>query len=445
MKRNRRHLSIKRGKLVISAGEKPIAWMAEERGEPGELKTVPGRYGDGGGLYLQLGDRSASWLYRYEWKGKERWMGLGPLDWVRIPDEPDPAKTRPNIHEMREAAQKARDLLRNGSDPIEHRKEEKNKLSKKAANEITFRDAAEAWHKGKVSSYKNKKHAAQVLNTLREYAFPKIGKMNIREIDTPHVLDVLTPIWHEKPETASRVRGRIESVLGWATVAGFRDGLNPARWAKHLSELLPKTSMIAEEKPHAALPYAEVPAFMQELGKREALAARALEFTILTAARTGSVIGARWPEIDWDEKVWTIPPDRMKGKKDQRRAIGLLRELHKMHDAEDGFIFIGGNEGEAISNQAMLQLLDRMGVRDRVTVHGFRSSFRDWVSERTAFPDRVAEMCLAHVIKNKAEAAYRRGDLLDARRKVMEAWAAYCYGPVAKNGSNVVSIQGVAK
>jgi integrase len=446
-------LSISKHSKLLSDGE-PIAWIDKD----GALKTEPGRYGDGRGLYLQLGDgEAASWLFRYERGGRERWLGLGSLDWV--PVAPGAVRSRPNVHEMRAAAQKARDQLREGIDPIDEKKKVQNAAASQAAKEMTFREAAETWHKKNLPTYKNAKHAKQVLTTLQQYAFPKLGRLNVSEIDTPHVVNVLEPIWHKVPETASRLRGRIEGVLGWATVSGYRQGLNPARWTNHLSELLPATGKIANVKSHAALPYPELPAFMADLAKREAPAARALELTILCATRTNETVGARWPEVDWEQKIWTIPAERMKGKKNQRRehrvplserAVGLLKKMYEMRDADDGFIFIGAQEGKPISNMAMDMLLRRMNVKTddkgqtAVTVHGFRSTFRDWLGERTSFPNHVAEMCLAHVIENKAEAAYRRGDLLDARRKVMRSWADYCYGPVVKS-AQVIPMKGVAK
>jgi integrase len=439
----RGNLSIKRGKLL--AGETPVAWV-----DDGRLVTEPGRYGDGRGLYLQLGDRSASWLFRYERDGRERWLGLGSLEWVPIPDEPDLAKTRPNIHEMRAAAQKARDLLKERIDPIDEKKKGEREAAAQVAKEMTFREAAEAWHKKNLPTYKNQKHANQVITTLRTYAFPKIGSMQVAAIDTPDIVRVLQPIWHEVPETASRVRGRIEGVLGWATVSGYRKGLNPARWTNHLSELLPATGSIANVKSHLALPYSELPSFMQELSKREAPAARALELTILCAARTNETVGARWPEVDWDQKIWTVPAERMKGKKGQRKehkvplsekALSLLRQMYEMRDADDGFIFIGAEEGKPLSNMAMDMLLRRMGVKDRATVHGFRSSFKDWAADCTSYPNQVSEMALAHVIESKVEAAYRRGDLLEKRKKLMAAWATYCYSSRPAVGTNVTPLR----
>ncbi len=458
-------LSISNHARLLSDGEE-IAWVDRN----GEIKRVPGRYGDGRGLYLELGERSASWVFRYQrndtragrqGKKRDRMLGLGPLDWVRIPGKDDPAKTRPNIHEARAEAQEARDQLANGIDPIDAKKKKADDSAAEAAKDITFREAAEAWHQSKVPSYKNAKHAAQVITTLRDYAFPILGKMNVRDIDTSHVIKVLKAIWHEKPETASRVRGRIEKVLGWATVGEYRpkDALNPARWRSHLSEVFPATGDIATVKSHAALPYVELPRFMGELSKREALAARALELTILCATRTNETLGARWPEVDWEGKVWTIPAERMKGKKNQRRehriplsqpAIAILKRLYETRDADDGFIFIGTEEGKPLSNMGMDMLLRRMNVKTddkgqtAVTVHGFRSTFKDWVSDCTSYPNIVSEMALAHVIESKVEKAYRRSDLFKKRATMMDAWAKYCYSPVA-NRANVIPLKGAAK
>ncbi len=445
---------MRRGKLSISnhsrllCGGKEIAWIDRE----GELRTVPGRYGDGYGLYLQLGDRSASWVFRYQRKTGDRMLGLGPLRWVSIPGHRDPAKTRPNIHEMRAAADKARDQLREGIDPIDEKK--KVERATAPAKVMTFREAAEAYHKLHAPKFKNAKHAKQVIQTLKTYAFPKIGSMNVADIDTPDVLRVLSPIWQTVPETASRVRGRVEGVLGWAIVNKYRPGPNPAQWRGLLENALPATGDIANVKGHAALPYGELAAFMSKLSEREAPAARALELTILCATRTSETIRARWPEIDFQNQIWTIPAERMKGKKNARRehrvplsekAIDLLRKMYEMRDADDGFIFIGAEEGKPLSNMGMDMLLRRMGVKDKATVHGFRSTFKDWAAECTSYPNIVSEMALAHVIESKVEAAYRRGDLLKKRSQLMDAWAKFCYSPRPAVGTNVTPIKGAAK
>jgi integrase len=274
--------------------------------------------------------------------------------------------------------------------------------------------------------WKNSKHTAQFLSTLRMYAYPTLGKIPVGAVDKALVLKAIETIWYTKTETASRVRGRIEAVLDFAKTRGYRTGENPATWDGNLVHALPARGTIAKVEHHAALPYSELPDFMAQLALREGIAARALEFTLLTAARTGEVIGALWSEIDLDTKVWTIPADRMKVRKEHRvpltgRAVEILKALPR----ETDFVFPGGRKGAPISNMAMAQLLKRIERLD-ITVHGFRSTFRDWAAERTSYPNHIVEMALAHVIGDKVEAAYRRGDLFDKRRKLMEAWAAYC-------------------
>ncbi|MEQ1865631.1 MAG: site-specific integrase [Micropepsaceae bacterium] len=263
---------------------------------------------------------------------------------------------------------------------------------------------------------------------MKQYAFPALGKLPVAAIDTGLVLRVVEPIWPDKTETASRVRNRIESVLDWATVRGYRSGDNPARWKGHLAEVLPARNQIAKPQHHAALPFTEVPTFMSELRVRDGIAARALELTILTAARTGEVTGAQWQEIELEEKVWTIPEGRIKGGREHRvplsdRAVAILKKIPR----EGQFVFPGARKGHAISNMAMDAVLRRLGYKDgRATVHGFRSTFRDWAAERTAYPNHVVEMALAHSVGNKVEAAYRRGDLFEKRRRLMTEWAHYC-------------------
>jgi integrase len=279
------------------------------------------------------------------------------------------------------------------------------------------------------------------------YAEHTIGTLPVQAVDTALVFKVLEPIWTTKPETASRLRGRIESILDWAKVRGYRDGENPARWRGHLDELFPKKSKIRKIKHHAALPCDELPSFLTELREREGIAARALEFTILTAARTGEIIGAAWDEIDLLDKIWTIPAERMKAGKEHRiplsgRALAILEEMQPLRHAGDdsAFVFPGGRLGRPLSNMAFLMLLRRMDRGD-LTAHGFRSSFRDWAAERTKFPSEVVEMALAHAVGNKVEAAYRRGDLFDKRRKLMDAWATYCARSV-RTEQKVVPLRG---
>jgi integrase len=404
-----------------------------------------GRYIDGRdnpGLYLQITDAGVkSWLLRYQRGPRERWMGLGPLHTV-------------SLAEARNRARKARLLLLDGIDPIDHKRRTAEASAVEAAKHKTFEEVAQAYLKAHDGDWKNARHAAQWEASLFKDA-KAIAKLPISAIDTSHILEVLQPIWHKKPETASRTRGRIERVIAYAVAAQYRkreDG-NPARWDGHLIELLGNKSAAARAKRersgnhngghHAALPYAELPAFMAELRRRPGIAARALEFTILTAARTGEAIGARRDEIDLKEKLWTVPASRMKMGKEHRvplsdRALEILRSLPR----EDGnpYVFVGSKKGASLSTMAMLELARRM--RPGLTVHGFRSTFRDWTAERTATPHEVAEMALAHTVASKVEAAYRRGDLFDKRRKLMTDWARYfATKPAADTGGTVVALR----
>ena len=379
--------------------------------------TEPGRYGDGHGLYLQvISPSNRSWLLRYERAGRERWMGLGALHTF-------------SLTEARERARKARQQLADGIDPLEARKAERTQRALRIAKEETFENCVMHFFATHEAKWRNPKHRAQFLSTLKEYAFPVMGRLPVATIDTGLVLKVIEPIWLTKTETASRVRGRIEAVLDWATVRGYRTGDNPARWKGHLSEVLPARGQIAKVQHHRALTYTELPSFMTQLAAREGSGARAIEFTILTAARTGEVIDARWSEIDLVAKVWTVPRERMKGHREHRVPLsdGVIEILEGL-PREAEFLFPGGRKGAAISNMAMAETLKRMGRAD-ITVHGFRSTFRDWAAERTNYANHVVEMALAHVIGDKVEAAYRRGDLFAKRARLMEDWSHYCAGP----------------
>lgn len=389
--------------------------------------SQPGRHGDGHGLYLQVVSRTnRSWLLRYERGGHERAMGLGPLHTI-------------NLYEARERARKARQLLLDGIDPLEARAAEKHTAALAAARSLTFEAATRAYFEAHEKSWTNAKHRAQVLSSLSTYAFPKMGKLSVAAIDTALVMKCLEPIWNTKTETASRVRGRIEAVLDWATVRGYRTGDNPARWKGHIAELLPSRERIQKTVHHAALPFAALPDFMAALAARGGPAAKALEFTILTAARTGEAVGARWEEININEKVWTVPGGRIKGGKEHRvplsdRALALLRALPT--EKGNPFVFLGPQKGGGLSHMAMNRVLMRMGHED-ITVHGFRSTFRDWAAERTNYHNHVVEMALAHVVGSKVEAAYRRGDLFDKRRHLMEAWADFATQPAPVAGDVV--------
>lgn len=371
---------------------------------------------DGDGLWLQVTPSlSKSWVFRFMLNGRAREMGLGPL-------------RRVSLAEARTKANDCRTQLLAGIDPIEARNAAHAAANVAASKSFTFDQCADAYIAAHRSGWKNSKHVDQWTNTIRTYASPIFGSLPVDQVDTGLVMKCLEAIWTTKAETASRLRGRIESVLDWAKVRGYRQGENPARWKGHLDHLLPARAKVKKVQHHPTLPYAEIGAFMKTLREQEGIAAKALEFTILTAARTGETIGARWSEIDLSEKVWTVPPERMKAKREHRvplceRAVTILTELDHLRQGE--FVFPGRREGAALSNMAMLQLLDRMGRGD-LTTHGFRSTFRDWAAELTAYPREVAEMALAHSIGDKVEAAYRRGDLFEKRRHLMHDWAAYC-------------------
>jgi len=410
----------------------------------------PGRHADGGGLYLRVQDGGArSWLFRSTIGGKARDVGLGPA-------------AGPNAIPLTKAREMARAMATQAAegDLPEGKRTKARKVAAAAQAAVaagrTFKDVAEALIDLREDSWRNAKHRAQWRATLATYAYPKLGALPVAQVATPHVLEVLQPIWSDKPETASRVRGRIETVLDAARVQGLRSGENPARWRGHLDHILPKPTKAKAERNrrlgrtgnHAALPYSDLPAFMADLRGRSAVAALALEFTILTAARSGEVLGATWGEIDLDAAVWIVPASRMKASKEHRvplspRAMAILDTAKGLRtNPEPDAPLFPASHGGALSTMAMAMLLRRMD-RLAITVHGFRSTFRDWAAERTGFSHEVCEMALAHVIGNKAEAAYRRGDLFTKRRKLMEAWADYAASPVAAGG-NVAPIRAKA-
>jgi len=381
----------------------------------------PGMYADGAGLYLQVtGAGAKSWVFRFSLHGKAREMGLGSLSAVSLAD----ARTK---------AAECRRLRQDGMDPIDARKARREQAALDAAKSLTFKEASARYIASHKAGWRNEKHVTQWENTLATYAEPVIGRLSIQAIDTAVVLKVLEPIWKTKPETASRVRGRIEAILDWAKVRGLRQGENPARWRGHLDHLLPAKAKVRRVKHHAALPYAELPDFIAKLRSQEGVAARALEFTVLTAARTGDTIGAVWDEVNTSDKAWTVPGERMKAGREHRvplssRALAILRDDHDLRTSD--YVFPGGKANKPLSNMAMTEVLRRMGRGD-ITVHGFRSTFRDWAAERTNFPSEVVEMALAHAVGDKVEAAYRRGDLFEKRRRLMAEWATYCNTPTA--------------
>jgi integrase len=373
---------------------------------------------DGHGLYfVSRPPNGASWMFRFSRHGKDRWMGLGQYPTITLAD----ARTR---------ADDARRLLIDGVDPIEHRRHRHAQAKLDIAKRVTFVECAGQYIASHQAGWRNPKHREQWGSTLKTYAYPTLSGLPVAAIDTGLVLKVLQPIWTAKPETASRLRGRIENVLDWATVRGFRQGDNPARWRGHLEKLLPHHSKVRRVVHHAALSYAELPDFIMKLRAQDGTAARALEFAILTAARTGEVVGARWSEINLTHQLWTIPADRMKVGKEHRvplspRVCEILEAIKPEKADGEAFVFTGSKAGRSLSNMAFLMLLRRM-KRGDLTAHGFRSTFRDWCAERTSFPSEVCEMALAHTVSSKVEAAYRRSDLFDKRRRLMSAWSDYC-------------------
>jgi integrase len=378
--------------------------------------SKPGYYGDGGGLWLQVAPSgSKSWIFRFKMAGKQREMGLGGLQTVEL------AK-------VRVLARECRSLLLEGKDPIEARKAVRLADALQRARSMSFDQCAAAYIDAHRGSWKNAKHADQWKNTLATYASPIIGALPVADVDTDLVVKVLSPIWGVRTETATRVRGRIESILDWATVSRFRQGDNPARWRGHLENLLADPNKIAPVRNHPALPWREVPAFMLELAKCEGVAALAAEFAIVTATRSGEVRGAKWDEVNLEAKLWTIPAQRMKAAKEHRVplstvAVALLTAM----PSRDGVVFRGRSVNVALSDMSLTAVLRRMGRRD-ITIHGFRSSFRDWCAEAVgnSFSREVCEHALAHSLPDRVEAAYRRGDLLEKRVLLMQAWASYC-------------------
>lgn len=390
----------------------------------------PGLHHDGGGLGLRVSpSKAASWVYRYMLRGKAREMGLGSYPEITLAD-------------ARALATEARRQKALGTDPIAMRDAIRTQDRIEAARSVTFRDCSKSYIEARRAGWKNAKHGAQWSATLETYAMPVIGDLPVQAVDVSLVHKILEPIWNGKTETASRVRGRIESILDWATVRGFRKGDNPARWKGHVENLFPKRSKVQAVEHHSALPYSEIGTFMGRLKSQDGAGATALKLTILTAARTGEIVGARWKEIDFDKAIWTVPGIRMKTGREHRvplpkAALSILKSQRELAGRSE-FVFPGSTRAKSISNMAMLQLLRRMGRHD-LTVHGFRSTFRDWAAECTAYPNEVAEAALAHVVGDKVEAAYRRGDLFEKRRKLMDAWAAYCNAPAT--GAKVVPIR----
>jgi integrase len=401
------------------------------------LIKKPGMHCDGGGLYLRVAPPGASsWVLRYMIDGRARTMGLGPYPEV-------------DLKEARQKALEARKLKVEGNDPIDARRFERAAKRLAAAKAMTFKECAEAYIASHREGWQNEKHGAQWVSTLTTYVYPIIGALPVAAIDTGLVIQVLEQnvgepnnparLWVAKNETASRLRGRIESILGWAAARKLRSEDNPARWQGVLSHHLPPRSRIAKVKHHAALPYQDIPAFMTKLRLEPGIAAKALEFTILNTIRSGETLGAKWSEFDLTNRLWEIPAERMKAKRPHRVPLSepaiaileLVRSSYKLTN-ESPYVFPGVKPGKPLSNMAMLATLKRMKRAD-LTTHGFRSTFRDWASECTNHNPEIAEMALAHSVSNKVEAAYRRGDLLEKRVSLMADWAAYCTSPPKAN------------
>lgn len=388
-----------------------------------------GNLHDGGGLYLRVrADGSKSWAFRYTLAGRKHWMSLGPLRDV-------------SLSEAREQARQLRNKVRDGFDPLGERRARQSLAAEQTSR--TFDAVAALYIEAHATEWKNAKHRQQWANTLATYASPAIGARPVSEISLLDIRRVLDPIWTTKPETASRLRGRIEAVLAYATVHGWRSGDNPARWQGFLDQIYAPKTKVRAVKHHAALPYREIPAFMAALRERDAVSARCLEFLTLTATRSGEARGARWDEIDFDAALWIIPPPRMKMKREHRiplapRAVEILRTMADRSRRHDGLIFPGAAGAKPMTDAALSKAL--AVVREDVTVHGMRSAFRDWAAEMTSFPREICEVALAHVNKDRTEAAYQRGDLLAKRRQLMEAWADYCAG-LTEESEKVVAMR----
>jgi integrase len=399
-----------------------------------ETAKAPGMYADGGSLYMRIAPGgSKQWVFRYVRGGRLRDMHIGPVHTF-------------SLAEARERATEARKLLVDGIDPLAAKRTRIAAIKAADAKAMTFKQCVDGFIRDNESSWTNPKHRREWQASLLKYTYPVLGSLPVAAIDTPLVLRVLKPIWGTVPETASRVRGRIENVLGWATVHHYRSGDNPARWNGLLEHALPS---VAKGDHHAALPYPELPAFMTKLRQQTGVPAKCLEFVVLTAARLGEAQKATWGEIDLDSGVWTIPGKRMKAGKEHRvplspTAIAVLGEMRGIRQSD--YVFPGTRPGVPTGMTMPWRLANEIAGK-KVSVHGFRSSFRDWAAERTNFPREVAEMALAHAIPNAVEAAYRRGDLFEKRRRLMDAWADYCgkqngSGAVVPIGRGVVSDKG---
>lgn len=377
----------------------------------------PGMHPDGAGLYLQVTPGGArSWIFRYMLNGRAREMGLGSAATV-------------GLAKARKKADQARALRDDGIDPIDAREADRRNARLEAAKGMTFADAAKAFLAAQGSVWSNKKHAKQWPSTLERYVYPVFGDMPVSEVDTQLVARALDPIWHTKTETASRVRQRVEKILDWATTMGYRAGENPARWKGKLAHVFPAPSKIHEVQHHPSLPFAEVPSFMAKLRAQDGIASRALELTILTVPRTDMTIKMTWDEVDLENGIWSLSKERMKGRRPFRiplppSAIAVLQKMSEYRDRGEKFVFPGGKIGKPLSNNAMLEVLERMNY-GHVTVHGFRSSLRTWAAEQTDFSDTIGRMALSQTVGDKVDAAYQRGDLFDKRKALLEAWDSF--------------------
>ncbi|QMV73227.1 tyrosine-type recombinase/integrase [Comamonas piscis] len=377
------------------------------------IKTE-GRHAVGGiaGLHLRISAGYRGWVLRVQVGDQRKDMGLGPYPAV-------------SLLEARDKARKIHDDLRNGQVPISPKVRQRSLIASKAATEKTFHWCASEYLKTKAPEWKNAKHRQQWENTLEAYAMPHLGQLSVSVIDLPHILACLEPIWSTKNETASRLRGRIESVLDWATVRKYRSGENPARWKGHLDKVLAAPGKIQNVEHHRAIPVDDMPTFMQDLRTRAGIAAKALEFLIYTAARSGEVRGALWSEIDLNKAIWTIPASRMKAGVEHRVPLSqvALKLLADMPRIEGSNLIFPGTKGQVLSDMTMTAVMRRM--ESPAVPHGFRSTFRDWVGEKTQFPRELAEHALAHTLESKVEAAYRRGDALERRREMMQEWSKF--------------------
>jgi integrase len=397
-----------------------------------KLSKRPGRYHDGHGLYLQVaGPDNVSWLLRFQRHGRERWAGLGPA-WLVT------------LAEARVRAKAMRLQLLDGIDPLEAKRAAKAAAKLADVRRMTFTEAMKAYHQQHRASWRSLKHAQQWLASLEAHALPVLGSMDVATIARPDILRVIEPIWQTRTVTADRVRNRIEAILDWCTVRGHRpEGTNPAAWTGFLDQVLPAVKKVARPEHFPALPYAELPAFMAKLRQQQGVAPMALQFLILTASRTGEVLGARWDEINFGNQTWTVSAKRMKADREHQvplapAAIDLLRALPR--EDNNPFVFIGTKAGSGLGLSALSRVLKRMGGYDGITIHGFRSAFSDWANQETNHPNHAIELALAHAVGNETEKAYRRGPMLAKRVRLMADWAKFATSKPVVKADNVLTM-----